>query len=228
MIRIMANAIALATAVISICGTANAIEKKTKPVPVDPLHQWTGFYVGGNIGYGIAGLTDNGPLAVTTNMTGVVGGVQAGYNYQYQHLVVGVEADVQASNQQTSYTRTLPIVGDFTVSQKIPYFMTARGRLGFAFQCGCVMAYGTAGIGYGAYEPSASVLGFTVSRHYERAAFVAGAGVEWMVWGNWSAKLEALYGDTGNIGSPIQVPLVGPVSMRLRDAITRIGVNYHF
>jgi outer membrane immunogenic protein len=153
MIRITASAIALATAVISICGTANAIEKKTKPVPVDPLHQWTGFYVGGNIGYGIAGLTDNGPLAVTTNMTGVVGGVQAGYNYQYQHLVVGVEADVQASNQQTSYTRTLPIVGDFTVSQKIPYFMTARGRLGFAFQCGCVMAYGTAGIGYGAYEP---------------------------------------------------------------------------
>lgn len=218
---------AAALAILSTAGAAEA-QSRAKTVKNPTLHQWTGFYVGGNVGYGVAGLTDNGPLAVTTNMTGVIGGVQAGYNYQIDSVVLGVEADIQASGQSASYTRNLPIVGDLTVSQGIPYFGTIRARAGYAFQCGCVMAYGTLGWAYGAYQPSVSVLGITLSGDYTRSALAVGAGVEWMVSRNWSAKLEALYLDTGNIGSPTSFPVIGQVSMRVRDAITRIGLNYHF
>lgn len=218
--------LALATLLLGTVG-ARAYEKTRKPDPY-PVHQWTGFYVGANLGYGLAGLTDNGPLAVTTNMTGVIGGVQAGYNYQIESLVLGIEADLEDSNQSTSYGVTVPIIGSFSASEKIPWFGTVRGRLGYAFSCGCVMAYGTLGVGYGAYEPSASAFGVTLSAHYEKAVLAAGAGVEFMVTRDWSAKLEALYLDTGNIGSPLEVPGVGPVSMRVRDGITRIGLNYHF
>jgi outer membrane immunogenic protein len=161
-------------------------------------------------------------------MTGAVGGIQAGYNHQIDSIVFGVEADIQASAQEASYTRNLPIVGDLTVSQKIPYFGTVRGRIGYAFDCGCVMAYGTLGWAYGAYQPSVTAFGVTLSGDYTRSALAAGAGVEWMVSKNWSAKLEALYLDTGNIGSPTNFPVLGHVSMRVRDAITRIGINYHF
>ena len=48
-----------------------------------------------------------------------------------------------------------------------------------------------------------------------------------MVSERWSAKLEALYLDTGNLDG-IDVPVVGTIHMRVRDAITRIGLNYHF
>jgi outer membrane immunogenic protein len=219
-----------ALAVLAMAGAVGAepYRSRAKTDKHPPVHQWTGFYIGGNLGYGVAGLTDNGPLAVTSNMTGVVGGVQAGYNYQIDSLVLGVEADIQASGQSTSYTRNLPIVGDLTVAQKIPYFGTVRARVGYAFQCGCVMAYGTLGWAYGAYQPSVTAFGVTLSGDYTRSALAAGAGVEWMVSDKWSAKLEALYLDTGNIGSPVSFPVIGPVSMRVRDAVTRIGLNYHF
>ncbi|MGH6789978.1 MAG: outer membrane protein [Pseudolabrys sp.] len=229
MTRRLAKAVIAALAMLSMLGAANAGDGKPgkKPQPA-PVGEWTGFYIGGNLGYGAAGLTDDAPLAITSNMTGVIGGVQAGYNYQIDRVVLGIEGDIQASGQSTSYSRTLPIVGNFTVSQRIPYFETLRGRIGYAFNCGCVMAYGTLGIAYGAYEPSASALGATVSGHYTKPALALGAGVEWMVTKGWSAKLEGLYLDTGNIGSPVNLPGVGEVHMRVRDAIMRLGLNYHF
>jgi outer membrane immunogenic protein len=217
-------------ATLSMTSTAEAQSRRTRAEVVrdPPVHQWTGFYVGGNIGYGVAGLTDNAPLAVTTNMTGIIGGVQAGYNYQISSVVFGVEADIQASGQGTTYSRNLPIVGDLTVNHKIPYFGTVRGKLGYAFDCGCVMAYGTLGWAYGAYQPSVTAFGITLSGDYTRSALAVGAGVEWMVARNWSAKLEALYLDTGDIGSATSFPVLGQVHMRVRDAVTRIGLNYHF
>jgi len=220
-------------ALLAIAAMTGSAEAQSRRAQADtprtpPIHQWTGFYVGGNLGYGVAGLTDNAPLAVTTNMTGVVGGAQVGYNRQIDSMVVGIEADIQASDQSATYSRNLPVVGDLTVDQRIPYFGTVRGKLGYAFDCGCVMAYGTLGWAYGAYRPSVTAFGITLSGDYTRSALAAGAGVEWMVKRNWSAKLEALYLDTGDIGSATAFPVIGQVHMRVRDAITRLGVNYHF
>jgi outer membrane immunogenic protein len=192
-----------------------------------PAHQWTGLYGGLNFGYGIAGISDSAPLAVNTAMYGVLGGGQLGYNYQSGNVVVGIEADIQASNQSNSATWTIPVVGSITVGHKIPYFGTVRGRLGFAFTCGCVMAYATLGVAYGAYEPYATALGTTVSQTYTKDALVAGVGVEWMVSEKWSLKLEGLYLDTGNVGA-LTLPVVGTIHAELRDAIMRLGVNYHF
>jgi opacity protein-like surface antigen len=73
-----------------------------------------------------------------------------------------------------------------------------------------------------------TALGVILSGDYTRSALAVGAGVEWMVARNWSAKLEALYLDTGDIGSATSFPVLGQVHMRVRDAVTRIGLNYHF
>src|SRR4051794_4160855 len=68
---------------------------------------WTGFYIGGNVGYGWAdasatvtalGVTATG----TDNLNGIVGGGQLGYNWQSGSLVWGIEADIQATGQDTS------------------------------------------------------------------------------------------------------------------------------
>lgn len=193
-----------------------------------PVHLWTGFYGGLNLGYGLSGITDNLPLAVTSMMYGVSGGAQLGYNYQTGAWVYGLEADIQASGMSSSVTRNLPVIGDLTIGHRVPYFGTFRGRLGYAFTCGCVMAYATAGVAYGSYEPFATAAGITVSKTYSNAALAVGAGVEWMVAERWSTKLEALYFDTGNIGSGLTLPIVGEINARLRSTVTRLGVNYHF
>lgn len=101
-----------------------------RPVPVAaPVYAWTGFYVGGNVGYGwgdartdIAG---NGtsfftPSFVATEpvlpgtvvafadsntarLNGVIGGGQVGYNYQFSpKWVLGFEADIQGAGKQGS------------------------------------------------------------------------------------------------------------------------------
>lgn len=218
-------------ALVVFADTAAAQSSRSRAVKrpaADPFQPWSGFYGGINLGYGASGITDNLPLAGTSLMTGVVGGAQLGYSYQTGSIVLGVEADIQASGQENTYSRNLPIVGNFTIGHRIPYFGTARGRIGYAFTCGCVMAYATAGIAYGAYEPFATVAGVNLSRTYTNTALAVGAGVEWMVAQRWSTKLEALYFDTGNIGSGITVPLIGTINARVRSTVTRLGLNYHF
>jgi outer membrane immunogenic protein len=65
-----------------------------------------------------------------------------------------------------------------------------------------------------------------------------GAGVEGVIGGNWTAKLEYLYMDLGTVsGGPIQLTgiLVNlrtvaglSYSSHFTDNIVRVGVNYHF
>ena len=79
---------------------------------VAPGYNWTGFYVGANLGgsfgrsstdYTIAGF----PFGSTSQrMDGVVGGLQAGYNWQQGRGVFGWETDIQATSQRGSSTLT--------------------------------------------------------------------------------------------------------------------------
>src|SRR3954464_4507439 len=69
---------------------------KAPPAGVLPAaYDWTGFYIGGHVGYGW-GQKDLrhtfGPNAPSTTQ-GFLGGGQVGYNYQIGQYLLGVEAD---------------------------------------------------------------------------------------------------------------------------------------
>jgi outer membrane immunogenic protein len=72
---------------------------------------------------------------------------------------------------------------------------------------------------------SASALGVTASREDSHIGWTAGAGVEWAFAPHWSAKVEYLYIDSGNI----EVFNVGGVAVngRIKDNIVRAGLNYY-
>jgi outer membrane immunogenic protein len=213
----------LAASVLTAIGasTAFAADMPTKaytPMSPTPVTTWTGFYVGLNAGYGWANTNITG-AAGSSNLNGFVGGGQIGYNWQINSLVLGLEGDIQGTGQRQSASAL-----GITVEQKLPWFATARGRLGYAFGPSW-MLYATGGAAWVNYKLTASGFGVTVSDDATKAAWTIGGGVEWMFLPKWSVKAEYLYIDTGTT----TVTLFGvPISGRAKDNIARLGVNYHF
>ena len=84
---------------------------KAQPAPLQ--YDWSGPYVGFHFGYGGGSfgpgtnpLPSQGVL-FPHSITGLVGGYQAGYNFQYPNgLVIGLEADVTA--RRKSSRRSMP------------------------------------------------------------------------------------------------------------------------
>src|SRR5436309_1994772 len=108
-----------------------------------PAFSWTGFYLGVNLGYGwgkasgtstIAGNTlgANGVFPSSSNLNGINGGGQAGYNWQTGAVVWGVEGDYQGSDQKRTTVVGCGIGCTVTDVSKISSFATVRGRLGYA------------------------------------------------------------------------------------------------
>lgn len=146
------------------------------PPPPAPVYSWTGFYVGGNIGYGWGSRTVNftpndqnaflsscggafgstcaSPVSFDTN--GVLGGLEAGYNWQFnRNWLVGIETDFNWSRIKGTGTDSFLIVpalfpgpSNFVASQNLEWFGTVRGRLGFLPTTN-LLVYGTGGFAYG-------------------------------------------------------------------------------
>src|SRR5688572_26968810 len=106
----MLKQLALALVLI-VPGSMAALAADIEAPPED--FDWTGFYIGGHLGYGEpsfdgffdiseaqgeGGTTDPLPLETTYAdqlvADGFIGGAQAGYNYQSGNFLLGIEADV--------------------------------------------------------------------------------------------------------------------------------------
>jgi outer membrane immunogenic protein len=108
----------------AICAAQGELAQNYQPPPV-PFYDWTGVYVGANLGYASATINDtttSGGSSTTSSqtMTGFIGGGQLGANFQYRHTVFGVEVDADVSNQRTSSN---------ALTASMPSFATARARL---------------------------------------------------------------------------------------------------
>ena len=162
------------------------------PLPPPPPYNWNSVYIGGNAGFGIADAsataTDGGlSLTESATLTGFVGGMQLGGNYQTGMFVVGLEGDFEGSTQ--SYTTT---VGTLTSTDKVVYLGTVRGRVGAAFNR--VLVYTTVGGGYGEFQNTTSITGFgTLTSSESHAFWVVGTGVEVGLTDILSARVEYLF-----------------------------------
>jgi outer membrane immunogenic protein len=196
----------------------------TKAPPV-AVYSWTGFYVGGNAGYGwgdandemtLGGLwpTDGsgdnlsvGPLGNRRlRPTGFTGGVEAGYNYQVGSWVWGIEADWEYFGLKDNFSATVTAAsGDpyaFASSYKSNWLVTVRPRLGYAFDQFLVYATGGLAISDQTFSQNitqlnvAFVEGGAVSK--TTAGWTAGAGTEYALDNRWRMKAEYLYVDPGS------------------------------
>src|SRR5262249_36842575 len=159
------------------------------------------------------------PTSLNVKQTGFIGGGQIGYNWQFNQYVLGFETDIQGTSAKSSSTVSLfnpapppanfnaPVLGTASVSRRLDYLGTVRGRLGYAADN--VLFYVTGGFAYGRTElsyagtisfPSAPglVTAAAGSTNKFSAGGTVGAGIEYGFGHNWSAKVEYLYFDLGN------------------------------
>src|SRR3974390_2777347 len=125
--RLLLGSAVIAAFGVTVVAHAADIPKKAPPAPISaPPYNWSGFYVGANFG----GAWTNGNLNIPNNnfydgVTEVIGGVQAGYNFQFGHLLLGVEGDFDGATFSHPRLPT-PTLG--SVSQN--WIGTVAGRLG--------------------------------------------------------------------------------------------------
>lgn len=169
------------------------------------IYSWQGPYVGANLGYQLGGI--NG---LPANPSGVVGGVQAGYNAQYGQFVFGGETDLQVSDADDTFA-------SWKFSN--PWFGTLRARAGIAMNN--VMFYGTIGLAYGTLKMQNALT--DVSESHTSAGWAGGLGMEVGLTGNWTARAEYLYVDLG--GSSF---VLDGNNHAIQSNILRFGVNYRF
>jgi outer membrane immunogenic protein len=193
--------------------------------------------------------------SATNKLNGVIGGLQAGYNWQSANWVYGLEADIQWTGQKGSIAFScvtavpcgFPPAINTTIDQKLKWFGTLRGRVGTTTFSPTVIAYVTGGLAYGEITTDVTLSGANAnavatsaagSFSTTKAGWVVGAGVEGRIIGNWTGKIEYLYMDLGTVSGGPLASLVAPAvrtnfanasfSSRITDNILRVGLNYKF
>jgi high affinity Mn2+ porin len=209
-------------------GGAMAADMPVKAPPIQPIFDWTGLYIGAHAGFGggssSAVLRD--PAAATTSNTfgGMIGGVQAGYNYRLRSgMLLGVEADISFPNYLPSNSAVSSLAtARSAVAEQWDYVGTARGRVGYA--AGPWLAYATGGLAWaGERFLNKPAIGNDEKILNTRLGWAAGAGVEYAFAPHWSVRLEYLYSQFGT--ADIGLPSGTRYASTLDFQSLRVGLN---
>jgi iron complex outermembrane recepter protein len=226
--------------------------------PIMTAWSWAGPYLGLNIGYS-AGKSKTDALfsdpagtllfatGSTENLNGLIGGAQAGYNWQAGNWVGGVEADVQMSGHGATPTYVCPgavcnptivdfdapVTASFNQGHKLDSFGTMRGRVGTTITPD-VIAYATGGLAVGSIRTTVNLSGTgfdaggnpgVVSAPFSvlaiKPGWTVGAGLEGRLFGNVTGKVEYLYMNFGTVSASVTNGLnATPIALATSSRIT--------
>ena len=219
----------LALSLVAIAGLTSQVFAADMAVkalpPVAPIMTWTGFYLGINGGGGWGHSHWNNGVG-STDVSGGLAGVTAGYNWQTGNVVFGVEADGAWADVSASATGATVVPGfgvvTATASSKTDALGTVRGRVGYAVNN--VLFYGTGGYAWIDNKITLSALGVSASDSKFHSGWTVGAGVEAFIAPQWSIKGEYLYRSLGG-----ETYFTGALPTgTLNFHTVQFGVNYHF
>jgi outer membrane immunogenic protein len=234
-----------------LCQVASAADLGVRaappPAPVVIAPTWTGFYIGGNVGAGWAkndtsvsgaippavlgaAVPFSLPLASQT-MSGFIGGLQGGYNYQIGTFVIGVEAD----GDWGDVNGTAPCLVVVSCTSKIKSMADVGGRAGVVVDKALVYLKGGAAWAWTDFNTSVSLAGLNASQNLSttRSGAFIGTGIEYAFMPNWTAKVEYDYYDFGSKTVSTSVAAAGVVlplsaTSKLTEQTVKFGVNYKF
>src|SRR5262252_159492 len=173
---------------------------KARPAPPLPLpvYNWTGFYIGGNVGgaWDHVDVTDHFfGVNVSNTRSGFIGGGQIGYNWQFApQWVFGVEWMFDGTDIHSDFGPVTDAAGNtFIAHEKVEWLSTLTARLGYA--ANNWLFYVKGGGGWVHDTASATVAdaagaAFSGSLSDSRGGWVVGAGIEYGFTPNWTGKVE--------------------------------------
>jgi len=241
----LASVVSLAVTGIGAASAADMAVKAARPMPPPVVvYNWTGCYIGGNVGGGWAkqdqaridqiGVVGPAPAIYGTETdSAFVGGGQIGCDYQFAgNWVVGVQGQFDWGNIRGSHI--LPAFPTFTMFDKTSFIGTATARVGYLF-APQVLAYVKGGA---AWTTNSDVLllptgGVSESANWTRTGWTVGGGVEWMFAPGWSVFGEYNYMDFGTnsvtfTAAPGLLPVGEHINIAQKAQTALVGVNYKF
>jgi outer membrane immunogenic protein len=179
---------------------------------------WQGQYIGihGGYAWGSNDVNVLGTVGEVSPSRGVAG-LQIGYNHHLsRNWVVGYEVDASFGDLNDS-----AVIGGNLTPVEINAFGTARARLGYA--TGPWLFYATAGMAWA--NTNLTGVGGIAAFSRPHVGYAIGAGIEYALSQNWSAKFEYLYADLGETNSLIAG---ATINTDLTLSTVRVGLNYRF
>jgi outer membrane immunogenic protein len=231
------------TKIVALAGNSRDSNIMYKAIPPTPASSfsWTGLYIGGHIGGGWQVTSVDDPLslivpngtntAVSTapirdfNPRGLLGGAQAGWNYQIAHLVIGSEISISWADLKGGRSDGLSVNGTCcgppgittTIMEtrawgnKTSWLGTATTRFGYAWDRWLAYTKGGIAASHNRYDlldsqSFAATGDFAASGASTnsqtgtdtRIGWTVGAGLEWNLSSNWSVLMEYNYMDFGS------------------------------
>lgn len=172
----------------------------TSPVPFN----WTGFYAGGHAGYGVTHIIPPQipDLFGPAQPDGGFWGGQIGFNYQVtQTWVIGAELDAAFARMEKTLIGPEPLLPQtmLATTTKVEALASARARVGKVFDR--TLLYATGGAGWGRFDLVTSSSNSSPGPGNPQVGdsrrtltgWTAGAGLEALLWSNWTGKIEYLY-----------------------------------
>jgi outer membrane immunogenic protein len=209
-------------------------------VVVAPVFTWTGFYIGGHVGWGrlegdstvvdaVAGIPAG--TVFGTSQNGFLGGAQAGFNWQVSQLVFGIEGQISWADlgKDVTVTGGAPLT-TANLSTDVNFVATVAGRLGIAF--GNALVYGKGGVAFLDWNSKLAFSG-PVSGNFETGdtatGWMVGGGLEYGFTPNWSAKIEYNFLNFDSVHMPFNAGGVATAVDRDLDMhVVKLGINYRF
>src|SRR6266700_209462 len=206
------------------------LQLKAPPARAPSNFDWSGFYVGGHVGYSRGNaqvtLADPDPINFSHAFGSVTGGLQGGYNYVLpSRFLLGIEADASFLNalaaDDVAWFRTTP---DTDIAEKIDYMGTLRGRFGYAFDHWMVYATGGFAWSLGRFLQTPGVIDDRDKALHLHTGWAAGAGAEFAIAPNWIGRVEYLYANFGH--ADVLFPSSTTAGSSYDVHMIRGGLNY--
>jgi outer membrane immunogenic protein len=201
---------------------------KARPMPaIAAVYNWSGCYIGGNVGgkwVRTSGSVDVGPTGTGTGLgapgsvlfgkadtSTLMGGGQVGCNYQPvgTNWVFGIEGDFDwqrwSRTNIVGGTLPFPFVAGDTFDLRSNWQASARGRIGYAWDR--VLLYATGGAAFTNLKVGTNFIATTaggiafpatvVSDEKTLVGWTVGGGLEYAFTNNWIAGIEGRYSNYG-------------------------------
>ena len=223
------GAVGLLTGAASSAFAADLPVKAPPPLLPLPVYNWTGFYIGGNLGgaWSSATLTDNPTGAsISGSNSGFIGGGQIGYNWQVSpQFVLGVEWMFDGTNLHKT-SNTVNILGnDFQATANTDWITTIAGRFGYAMNNWLFYAKGGGGWAQNSATVTNVTQGLSVGNTNTNAGWLVGGGIEYGLTPNWTMKAEYDYLGLNNWNIDVGAERF---SVKRQINMFTVGLNYKF